>query len=67
MRTAIEAAEAILADADNYESVDALKAAADAGKAVLAKADATQAEIEQQQTQFWLKCPNWQKTQTELP
>ena len=46
LETAIEAAEAILADADNYESVDALKAAADAGKAVLAKADATQAEID---------------------
>ena len=46
LETAIEAAEAILADADNYESVDALKAAADAGKAVLAKADASQAEID---------------------
>ena len=46
LETAIEAAEAILADADNYESVDALKAAADAGKAVLAKADASQSEID---------------------
>ena len=46
LETAIEAAEAILADADNYESVDALKAAADAGKAVLANKDATQAEID---------------------
>ena len=46
LETAIEAAEAILADADNYESVDALKAATEAGKAVLANKDATQAEID---------------------
>ena len=46
LETAIEAAEAILADADNYESVDALKAAAEAGKAVLENKDATQAEID---------------------
>ena len=46
LETAIEAAEAILADADNYESVDALKAAADAGKAVLANKDASQSEID---------------------
>ena len=46
LETAIEAAEAILADVDNYESVDALKAATEAGKAVLENKDATQAEID---------------------
>ena len=46
LETAIEAAEAILADPDNYVSVDALKAAAEAGKAVLANKEATQAEID---------------------
>ena len=46
LETAIEAAEAILADPDNYVSVDALKAAVEAGKAVLANKEATQAEID---------------------
>ena len=46
LETAIEAAEAILADPDNYVSVDALKAAVEAGKTVLANKEATQAEID---------------------
>lgn len=45
LSTAIEAAEAILELSDNYESVDALRAAVEAGKAVLEDSNATQEEV----------------------
>ena len=45
LSTAIEAAEAILQLSGDYESVDALEAAVEAGKAVLANGDATQEEV----------------------